>query len=92
MSTTNKSTKVTAKNKKEYPPQIGFWPAKSGKGFTVGINESVLKILETASLGGRLLLTEVPEEYREDNDKMPVYRVTVFPPNEQTQATANDGL
>ena len=83
-----------AKNttKKEYAPSFGFWPAKSGNGFTTAITEQLLETLAKAKVGGRLLLSEVPEDVREENDRIPTYRVTIFEPGEKKQSGASDSL
>lgn len=67
--------------KKEFAPSIGFWPAKSGNGFTVYLDEKVFGELQKAEIGGRLLLAEVTS----DNDKAPAYRVTIFGPDKNKQ-------
>ena len=69
-------------SKKEFNPSIGFWPAKSGNGFTVSVNEALIETLKKAQIGSTLYLQEVPEEARADNDRIPAYRVTIFPPRE----------
>ncbi len=75
--------------KKEYDPQFGFWPNKSGKpGANVYIDEALLATLNKAKIGGRLFLAEVPAEVRKKNNKMPSYRITIFPPDEKAQDTS----
>jgi len=82
------NTKTTG-GKKEYNPSIGFWPTKSGNGFSVAVTAELLATLNKAQEGGRLYLQEVPEDVRAENDRIPTYRVTIFPPAEQT---ANDSI
>jgi hypothetical protein len=59
---------------KEFAPSVGFWPAKSGNGYTCFIDKKVIENLEKAAEGGRLLLQEVES----DNPKAPAYRLTIF--------------
>jgi hypothetical protein len=78
-----KTTKKT--ETKEYAPSVGFWPAKSGRGYTVFLNADVIATLEKAEEGGTLFLQEVPEEWRKENT--PHYRVSIFAPRDE-EATA----
>lgn len=81
--------KKNTKEKKDYLPSFGFWPTKSGKGFTVAVNDNLLQTLSQATPGSRLLLQEVPEEFiKYDDDgaqKSPSYRVTIFPPDDNAK-------
>lgn len=61
--------------KKEFAPNIGFWPAKSGRGYTCYIDDKTLETLNKAAEGGRLFLEEVPSN---DNPKAPAFRLTFF--------------
>ncbi len=81
-------SKINPKTGKPYEPQIAFWPAKSGKGYTTKITDEVLEILTKAKVGGRILLTEVPEEYR-TSDTSPHYRVTVFGEDTRREASSD---
>lgn len=65
--------------KKDFAPNIGFWPAKSGNGHTLHITPEVLEVLKTASVGGRLHLKENAQR---KSDTHPSFRVSVFPPSE----------
>lgn len=87
----NKTSKPTTKpqGKKEYAPSFGFWSARSGKGFTVGITQQLLDTLAKAEIGGRLLLLPVPEDVRAENDKLPVYRVTIYPADKKQDEEAS---
>lgn len=71
--------KYNGKNDKAFNPNFGFWPAKSGKGYTVAVDAKLAAMLATAEPGARLYLQEVPEEQREANEKVPSFRVTIFP-------------
>lgn len=66
------------KEKKEFAPNIGFWPTKKGTGFSVFLDENVMETLGKAEAGGRLFLQEVDS----DNENAPAYRVTIFPPDD----------
>jgi hypothetical protein len=79
----SKQTSKSKGPKKEFAPQVGFWPAKSGNGFTSYIDEKTLGELQKAQLGGRLLLSSVDS----DNEKAPHYRVTIFPPSEEQRSS-----
>lgn len=70
------------KAKKDYPPSIGFWTAKSGNGFTKTVNEEVMGILGNIQPGCTLYLQEVTDAR---SDRAPQFRVTVFPPFEQRE-------
>jgi hypothetical protein len=70
MTTKNKSNGP----KKEFAPSVGFWPAKSGNGYTCFLDEKTIETLSKAKEGGRLLLQEV----NSDNEKAPTYRLTIF--------------
>lgn len=72
-----------ANNKKQFAPEVGFWPTKNGSGYSCQVTEKVLNELSKAELGGRLFIQEVPAERREKNEKAPHYRVIIFPPSEQ---------
>lgn len=74
----NKKAGKPAAKTNTYAPSIGFWPTKSGKGFTVFIDENVKDMLANAEEGGRLFLQEVEAEQLEANDKSPHYRVVIF--------------
>lgn len=67
---TNKKT-----TEKKFAPSIGFWPSKSGNGYTCFIDQKTLETLENAAEGGRLYLQAVPES---DNPKIPAFRLTFF--------------
>lgn len=77
------STNAKGKNGKEFLPNVGFWPAKSGKGYTLFVSDKIKEILENTAVGSTLYLAEVES----DNENAPTYRVTVMPPrDEQTEA------
>lgn len=76
--------------KKEYAPQVGFWPTKKGTGYSVQITDDVMNMLAKCAIGGRLFLQEVPEDVREQNEKIPHFRVTIFTPDEGYQARTQD--
>lgn len=80
-------SKTKTTGKKEFAPNIGFWPAKSGNGFTRKLTREDIETLAKAEEGSRLLLSEVSS----DNEKAPAFRLTVFPPDEQSQAKS-DGI
>jgi hypothetical protein len=78
----------TNTNKKtEYPPNIGFWPAKSGNGYTVfvdaGTRSELERLLSAATEGTRLYLSQP----KSDNKKAPAFRINVLPKEE---AQSND--
>jgi hypothetical protein len=60
---------------------VGFWPAKSGNGYTCFIDGAVLETLAKAAEGGRLFLQEV----KSDSEKAPTWRVTFFDGGEKKQ-------
>jgi len=70
-------------NKKDFLPSIGFWPAKSGNGFTVFVSEDLKKELGKAIVGSTLLLKEVES----DNDKAPAFRIVIMPPRDSDAAS-----
>lgn len=63
-------------------PNVGLWPTKSGKGYSVYLNEKVIRTLQECEEGGTLFLNEVEEAAREENAKAPHYRLTIYPPRE----------
>ena len=75
---TNSSAKPEATSKKT----IGLWPTRSGSGYTSAVTSDVLAALSEAKEGGRLFLQEVAER---KNDKMPSYRIIVFPPSSSSE-------
>lgn len=74
-------------NEKKFNPSIGFWPTKSGKGFSVFLSAKVMKEIEQAQEGGSLFLQEVPDAG--DSDNKPHYRVVIFPPSDQTGSNSD---
>lgn len=76
-----------ANESKEFAPSVGFWPTKSGKGYRTYIDDNVLEQLAKAQFGGSLFIQEVSEEVREKNDKVPHFRIVIFPPDEEQKST-----
>lgn len=71
------------KGKTEFPPSVGFWPAKSDANkFTVFIDENIKAQIAKAEVGGRLLLTKTPKERLEKNSKIAHFQVTIFAPDQ----------
>lgn len=75
--------------KKEFAPSVGFWPTKSGSGYSVFVDDKTLETIKQARSGDRLFLAEVPEEKR--GEKTPHYRLTILPgdDNRPTAAASN---
>lgn len=69
---------------KKFAPNIGFWPTKSGNGFSVAITEKVMAALEEVKIGGRLYLSEA----NSDAENAPTWRLAVFAPDEQPRKPA----
>jgi hypothetical protein len=69
----NKGNNKTGK-KGDFAPSVGFWPAKSGNGYTCFIDEKTIETLANAKEGGRLFLQPVES----DNEKAPKFRLTFF--------------
>jgi hypothetical protein len=71
--------------KKEFAPSIGFWATKSGKGYSVFVDEKVMGELDKIQEGGRLFLSEVTNS---NSDRAPQYRVVYLAPvGEEAQAS-----
>lgn len=75
--------KTNGKSNKDFAPNIGFWEAKTGNGYSVFISEELLETLNNAKVGGFLSLQLVPEDVRDANPKVPAYRLTIFPPKDE---------
>jgi hypothetical protein len=78
-----------SEQKKEYAPQLGFWPPKNEGGKSMGscfIDAKVLETLKKAENGGRLVLTEVPEHVREEYPNSPRFRITFFAADAEERA------
>lgn len=75
-------TNSNAKPEGKLQKSIGLWPTKSGSGFTSAVTSDVLAALSEAKEGGRLFLQEVSDR---KNDKMPTYRIVVFPPSSSSE-------
>lgn len=92
MSKTNAKSKgnFNRGEKKEFAPSFGLWPTKKGTGYGAMITPSLLDTLAKAQEGGRLFLQEVPEDKREENDKLPFYRITILNPDNNNNARTED--
>lgn len=86
-------TNANNKNGKTFPPQVGFWPAKTDPNkFTVYLDDKVMAQLQKAVAGGRLLLSRTPDERREEFPNIPHWQVTIFPPEQENKKQADDSL
>lgn len=87
-----KQTSSKTGPRKEFAPSFGLWPTKKGTGYGAFIDAKLLDTLAKAQEGGRLFLSEVPEDAREENDKLPTYRVAILNPDEETRPASSDEI
>lgn len=77
-------------NKTPFNPSLGFYPTRSGNGFSVLVSASVYDTLQKATIGSRLFLKEIPEERRQKmkGNNKPAMEVIILPKSDGAAAGA----